>query len=55
METAWQFCSAILGDVSRTFAIPIRSLRPSLEQPITIGYLLCRVVDTVEDEDELCE
>ncbi len=53
MNASWTFCTSLLGEVSRTFAIPIRTLRPSLERAVTLGYLLCRVVDTVEDEADL--
>lgn len=46
----WTFCERALSEVSRTFAIPIGLLRPSLRIPVTAGYLLCRMVDTVEDD-----
>ncbi|MCB9736913.1 MAG: squalene/phytoene synthase family protein [Deltaproteobacteria bacterium] len=49
----WSLCKAILGEVSRTFAVPIGMLREPLERAVTVGYLLCRVVDTVEDEPDL--
>lgn len=47
---AWDFCVSSLREVSRTFAIPISMLRDRLEVAVTCGYLLCRIVDTVEDE-----
>jgi farnesyl-diphosphate farnesyltransferase len=47
------FCKEMLKDVSRTFAIPIGMLRERLEIAVTCGYLLCRIVDTVEDEATL--
>ncbi len=40
----------MLPRVSRTFALGIRLLPRSLEDPITIGYLLCRIADTIEDD-----
>ncbi len=40
----------MLPRVSRTFALGIRLLPRSLEDPITVGYLLCRIADTVEDD-----
>ncbi len=43
----------MLPRVSRTFALGIRLLPRSLEDPITIGYLLCRIADTVEDDRAL--
>ena len=36
-------------DVSRTFSKPIELLPQPLRVALTCGYLLCRVVDTVED------
>jgi farnesyl-diphosphate farnesyltransferase len=45
-----RFCAAMLPRVSRTFALGIRLLPRSLEDPVTIGYLLCRIADTVEDD-----
>jgi farnesyl-diphosphate farnesyltransferase len=45
-----RFCTAMLPRVSRTFALGIRLLPRSLEDPITIGYLLCRIADTIEDD-----
>jgi farnesyl-diphosphate farnesyltransferase len=41
---------AILPRVSRTFALGIKILPPRLETPVRLGYLLCRIADTVEDE-----
>ncbi len=45
----WAFCKESLGDVSRTFSRPIALLPPRLEVAVTLGYLLCRVADTIED------
>lgn len=45
----WAFCKESLVEVSRTFAIPIGMLSPKLEVAVTVGYLLCRIADTVED------
>jgi farnesyl-diphosphate farnesyltransferase len=38
-----------LRDVSRTFSKPIELLPEPLRVALTCGYLLCRVVDTIED------
>jgi len=43
----------ILPRVSRTFALGIKLLPPRLEPPVRIGYLLCRIADTVEDDIRL--
>src|SRR5690606_16387816 len=42
-----------LQDVSRTFALTIPQLPPSLYPVIGNAYLLCRIVDTVEDDNGL--
>lgn len=49
LERDWAFCKESLGDVSRTFSRPIALLPPKLEVAVTLGYLLCRIADTVED------
>lgn len=43
----------ILQGVSRTFALTIPQLPPSLRQVIGNAYLLCRIIDTVEDDNAL--
>jgi farnesyl-diphosphate farnesyltransferase len=40
----------LLPRVSRTFALGIKMLPPKLEAPVRIGYLLCRIADTIEDD-----
>ena len=40
----------ILPRVSRTFALGVKLLPPRLEPPVRVGYLLCRIADTVEDD-----
>lgn len=47
------FCVALLPSVSRTFALSITVLPASLRDTIRTAYLLCRVVDTVEDDARL--
>lgn len=47
------FCTAILPRVSRTFALSIESLPESLRGAVRTAYLLCRVVDSIEDEPAL--
>ncbi|EIJ41110.1 phytoene/squalene synthetase [Beggiatoa alba B18LD] len=42
-----------LQGVSRTFALTIPRLPPSLCRSIGNGYLLCRIADTIEDEPSL--
>jgi len=45
----WACCERSLNEVSRTFAIPIAHLPDRLRTAVTCAYLLCRVVDTIED------
>jgi farnesyl-diphosphate farnesyltransferase len=40
----------LLPRVSRTFALGIRMLPPRLEPAVRVGYLLCRIADTIEDD-----
>ncbi|MDQ3035343.1 MAG: squalene/phytoene synthase family protein, partial [Myxococcota bacterium] len=48
-EEDWAFCKQALAEVSRTFSKPIAMLPGNLEVAVTLGYLLCRIADTVED------
>jgi farnesyl-diphosphate farnesyltransferase len=43
-------CADLLPRVSRTFALSISLLPPSLRDAVGVSYLLCRVLDTVEDD-----
>ncbi|HEY3255469.1 MAG TPA: phytoene/squalene synthase family protein, partial [Polyangiaceae bacterium] len=52
-EADWAYCQQALLDVSRTFSKPIELLPEPLRVALTCGYLLCRVVDTVEDHEQL--
>lgn len=44
------FQAHFLQGVSRTFALTIPQLPLSLARPVSNAYLLCRIVDTIEDE-----
>ena len=44
------YCRAVLPRVSRTFALNIRLLSGSMGEAVRIGYLLCRIADTIEDD-----
>jgi len=48
-----RFCVEMLPRVSRTFALSIEALPPGLREAVRVSYLLCRVVDTVEDAASL--
>jgi farnesyl-diphosphate farnesyltransferase len=41
---------ALLPRVSRTFALGVKLLPARLELPVRLGYLLCRIADTIEDD-----
>ncbi len=47
------FCVALLPQVSRTFAISIEGLPDPLRDAVRVAYLLCRAVDTIEDEPRM--
>jgi farnesyl-diphosphate farnesyltransferase len=47
------FCERLLTEVSRTFALSIQSLPTDLRNAVCIAYLLCRTVDTVEDDQRV--
>ncbi len=46
-------CVELLPRVSRTFALSIEALPEPLRGAIRVAYLLCRIVDTIEDEADL--
>ncbi len=48
-----QFQAVLLEGVSRTFALTIPQLPEGLYAPVANAYLLCRIVDTIEDEVSL--
>lgn len=47
------FQAYLLKGVSRTFALTIPQLPEPIHQVVANGYLLCRIVDTIEDEATL--
>lgn len=53
LGTDLAYQKAILGSVSRTFALTIPLLPPTIERVVGNTYLLCRIVDTIEDAAEL--
>jgi farnesyl-diphosphate farnesyltransferase len=50
-DIAW--CRAVLPAVSRTFALGIELLRDPLRDEIGLAYLICRILDTLEDTTSL--
>ncbi|HYV97738.1 MAG TPA: phytoene/squalene synthase family protein [Gemmatimonadaceae bacterium] len=53
VREAERFCNEILPAVSRTFAISIRLLPGQLGRSVLAAYLLCRIADTIEDDQAL--
>ena len=51
MQDDWEFCTTSLRLVSRTFSRPIEVLPGDLRRAVTCGYLLCRIIDAVEDNE----
>lgn len=47
------YCRDVLPAVSRTFALGIELLRDPLRDEIGVAYLICRVLDTIEDTTEI--
>lgn len=45
----WQSCFNLLPKVSRTFALSIVGLNEPLRGGVCVSYLLCRILDTIED------
>jgi len=48
-ESDREWCHGAVQDVSRTFALTIDALEEPMATRICVGYLLCRVADTIED------
>ena len=46
---AWLVCFELLPKVSRTFALSIAGLREPARGAVCVSYLLCRILDTIED------
>lgn len=47
------YCRSILPAVSRSFALGIQVLRGQVHLCVLVGYLLCRIADTIEDDVSL--
>jgi farnesyl-diphosphate farnesyltransferase len=50
VSEADRYTRSLLPRVSRTFALGVSLLPPRLELPVRLGYLLCRIADTIEDD-----
>lgn len=47
------FLARLLPEVSRTFALSIEALPEPLRATVRTAYMICRVVDTIEDEPDI--
>lgn len=47
------WCFDILEDVSRTFSVPINMIEGERSTEVCLGYLVCRISDTIEDDPDL--
>lgn len=50
-KSAHRFSKKIISSVSRTFAISIKLLPGALGNAVITAYLLCRIADTIEDDN----
>jgi farnesyl-diphosphate farnesyltransferase len=50
-DLAW--CHEAVQGVSRTFALTVDVLEEPMSSYICVGYLICRIADTVEDADHI--
>ncbi|KAB8029138.1 squalene/phytoene synthase family protein [Fluviispira multicolorata] len=48
-----EYCETIINHVSRSFSLGINLLKGEIKKSVLIGYLLCRIIDTVEDDQTL--
>lgn len=53
MNEDLRYCRQALPDVSRTFALGIELLRDPLRDEVGVAYLICRILDTIEDTTDL--
>ena len=51
MHLDW--CHDAVQEVSRTFALTINTLSEPLSSRTCVGYLVCRIADTIEDTDRI--
>ena len=52
-QTDLEYCHNVVQDVSRTFAIGIERASDPLDDYICVSYLLCRIPDTIEDDQSI--
>jgi len=49
-EETPEWCYDAIGAVSRTFALTVEQLEEPMAREVCVGYLVCRVADTIEDD-----
>jgi farnesyl-diphosphate farnesyltransferase len=53
LQDSLSYCENIIPKVSRSFVIGINMLKGQTKKSILVGYLLCRIIDTIEDDFHL--
>ncbi|MFW5919067.1 MAG: phytoene/squalene synthase family protein [Halanaeroarchaeum sp.] len=53
VESDLDYCHRAIDGVSRTFSLTVEALEEPMADYISVGYLLCRVADTVEDAEHV--
>jgi farnesyl-diphosphate farnesyltransferase len=48
-----EWCYEVVPEVSRTFALTVERLEEPMSARICLGYLLCRIADTIEDSSRI--
>jgi len=52
-ESIEDYLDQMHGEVSRTFDAALQKLSGDLRREVQVGYLMCRIPDTIEDSDRL--
>lgn len=52
LDDSRQYCEEVLPLVSRTFALGIQALDEPLDMQICVSYLICRILDALEDTNK---
>lgn len=53
MTDSIEMCYSLLPKVSRSFALSISKLKEPLRKEVCVTYLICRILDTIEDSPTL--
>lgn len=53
VQPDYEWCHQSLQEVSRTFSLTVDLLEKPMSDQICLGYLLCRIADTIEDANHI--